>query len=406
MKEEAVLKMAQPHIRGHMLRYDDFDKIFGKILSKRRQYQVTDILSMHGIELVDEFPSEVVEKEIVEEKEGRFTENLDGMMKEEATDVESDRDWFDDETVLGLDDRPIDKDTVLEKDWHLPISPLPNEMLCQLLQEGNPQAKQDLVVKNRGLVLKCAGYYSESPWCHLTHDDLEQVGLQGLLKAAKRFDSSRGTAFSTYAVWWIKQCMTRAMMDEGDMIRVPVHMQEFIRKVTRMDEEFARDGIVEQEMRWQKIATTLDAPFQKIQEAFAVRDKFLRYTSLDVPVGEESDMTLGDLLEDRNMPSVEEQMLRMSEAAIIQEILGDLKKRERQVLALRYGLVDGVCWTLEQIGQLMGVTRERIRQIEGKALRKFRARLRISGHYKDLREAYDEHPDAHRRKNRSASKRA
>ena len=391
MKEEQILKMARTRVYGQMMTYEDFDDVFGKLLPKRMQYQVVDLLSAHGIELVDKLPE---------------TQEEDLVLSEEKQ-KEVNQDWAVEDGAVGADARPFEEDTIVEREWHLPVPRMSNEMLCQLIQQGDRRARQDILVVNRRLVLKYVQYYRRSPWCNLTAEDLEQIGLVGLLKAAEHFDSHLGYAFSTYAVWWIRQCMTRAMMDEGSMIRVPVHMQEFVHKVTRLDFNLARQGVTDAAVRRERMAEQLEEPLEKIQYAFNVRDCFLRFVSLDTPVGEDKETPLEAFIEDDASPSVEEQVLAEDEKQILLDHMKQMKPREAKVLSLRFGFETGAPMTLEEVGRVLGVTRERIRQIESKAIRRMRSHIIRSGNYKSLKyEDYDEPSKKPERKTAKAAQHA
>lgn len=196
-----------------------------------------------------------------------------------------------------------------------------------------------------------------------------------MIKAAKKFDFQLGTSFSTYAVYWIKQSISREIMDHGFVVRIPVHVMEQIAKFSRLDKLYAMDGL-NFAKRKEKIAEDLELTVEKVNEIIVLRDQYLSVKSLDVPVGEEGDTTLGSLVVDSNylLPeeSVEQIMLRNQ----LDELLEDLKDREKEILILRFGLRDGQPRTLEEIGTLYNITRERIRQIEAKALRKLRNPVR------------------------------
>ena len=419
MHADVILKWAREHAHGQWMTEKEFDFLFCDFFSKRQLREIRQILNDNGIVFVKELPAEALEtvpaSEVSEVSEATKVEDA------AVTAAEADDDAFDTEDALQQDQdrgdsaevsedtRPFDEQTRLAHEWNLPRSNLSNEVLCQMIQEGNRQARQDLLVNNRNLVLAYVQRYLRSPWCHLSKEDLEQIGLEGMLKAAERYDPKRAK-FSTYATFWIRQAIERAMMDEGTMIRVPVHMHEFIRKVTRMDSELDRDGVKDKEKRWRKIAASLNkldksVTFAHVQRAFAIRDMFLHYASLDMPVGEDGDTSLGDFMADETEPDVDALLWKEEFRNIMMELLEDLKPREARVLMMRYGLDDGRPKTLEEVGQALGVTRERIRQIESRALRRLQHTVKRSVHYSILKEACHEHPDPHRIENQEPPKR-
>lgn len=246
-----------------------------------------------------------------------------------------------------------------------------NDILCRLLQEGNQQAKQDLCIKNKGLVDKWVNIYGKEFGNNLTFEDLEQVGMIGLLKAAKRFDYTKGYQFSTYATWWIWQSITREIEDNGFIIRIPVHMMEYISKVTALDNKYAA---MEMDFQQRIDAIQVETHFtaEKIMDCLILRHNYLSNTSLNTPVGEDEDIEIQDKICDEKSPSVEEIIEYHDLKKRLMDVLDTLTERERNIIISRFGLLDGKAKTLEKVGQQYNVTRERIRQIEAKALRKLR----------------------------------
>lgn len=325
---EAIRKEIIPYVVCNELTYDDFDKIFG-FLPLKEQYPIAYIIEDDlKVKLVDEITSPPDEE---------VPEETTPLLSREAREIKTS-----------------------------------NKILIGLIQSGDEQARQDLCVKNRGLVEKFAAKYEKFFSSQLTFEDLVQEGTIGMLKAAERFNFSRDTQFSTYATWWIIQAITRAIVDTGLTVRLPVHVVEKIIKASRHEKLFMIQGF-DLRQRITLIAQEMQTTPEEVSNLFALRAAYMNIISLDKPVDEEDgDSFLLDFIEDPNTPDPAESATVMILKEQLDDVLNALTSREKKVLELRYGLEDGKEWTLEEIGKLFGVTRERIRQIEAKALRKLR----------------------------------
>ena len=302
----------------------------------------------------------------------RITENGIEVRSEDEDD--SDGDLLNEDIELNMDDLASEsKDMSVNDNVRMYLKEIGRISLLSLEEEqeishriaaGDEEAKKTLAESNLRLVVSIAKRYVGRGLLFL---DLIQEGNIGLMKAVEKFDFEKGYKFSTYATWWIRQAITRALADQARTIRVPVHMVETINKMARIERQLALD--LNREPSEEEIAKKMGLSLDKIIEIKKISQDPV---SLETPIGEEDDSHLGDFLADERTMSPEEYTTYEMLKEELKGVLETLTKREEEVLELRFGLYDGTCHTLEEVGKKFGVTRERIRQIEAKALRKLR----------------------------------
>ena len=263
---------------------------------------------------------------------------------------------------LSMDD-PVR--TYLKEIGKIPLLSTEREMyLAEQIELGDEKAKNELVEANLRLVVSIAKRHVDKGMYFL---DLIQEGNMGLMKAVEKFDYRKGYKFSTYATWWIRQSITRAIADQSRTIRIPVHMVDTIHKVSRASKQLLQE--LGREPTTEEIAERYGTTPDRVREILKIAQDPV---SLETPVGEEDDSHLGDFVEDTETPSPMENAASAMLREQISEVLHTLSQREEQVIRMRYGLLDGVPHTLEDVGAYFNITRERIRQIEAKAIRKLR----------------------------------
>ena len=302
-----------------------------------------ETLDAHNIEVVDEPDPEIEEFKLTEEN----TDAFEGALAAEG---------------VAIDD-PVK--VYLKEIGRVPLLTPDEEVeLAERILQGDEKAKQRLAEANLRLVVSIAKRYVGRGMQFL---DLIQEGNLGLIKAVEKFDHTKGFKFSTYATWWIRQAITRAIADQARTIRIPVHMVETINKVKKVSSQLLhRNG---HEPTAEEISAELDMPVDKVREIMRVAQEPV---SLETPIGEEEDSHLGDFIPDEDAPVPAEAASHTLLKEQLSDVLKTLTPREEKVLRLRFGLEDGRPRTLEEVGKEFNVTRERIRQIEAKALRKLR----------------------------------
>ena len=302
----------------------------------------------------------------------RITENsADDLMLDDDMDI----DGLDDEEEVELDKIDLSvpegvsiEDPVrmyLKEIGKVPLLSAEEEIeLAKKMEQGDENAKKRLAEANLRLVVSIAKRYVGRGMLFL---DLIQEGNLGLIKAVEKFDYRKGYKFSTYATWWIRQAITRAIADQARTIRIPVHMVETINKLIRVSRQLLQE--LGREPTPEEIAEEMDMPVDRVREILKISQEPV---SLETPIGEEEDSHLGDFIQNDNVPVPADAAAFTLLKEQLVEVLGTLTEREQKVLRLRFGLDDGRARTLEEVGKEFNVTRERIRQIEAKALRKLR----------------------------------
>ena len=314
-----------------------------------------------------------LDSDSLDELYNSLIENNIQIVTEEELNHEEEDDNGEDDLELLLKDSSIAKELTINDPVRMYLKEIGKISLLSLEEEnelseriasGDEEAKNKLAESNLRLVVSIAKRYVGRGMLFL---DLIQEGNIGLMKAVEKFDADKGYKFSTYATWWIRQAITRAIADQARTIRIPVHMVETINKLSRYQRQLTLE--LNREPTDEELAKKMNLSVDKVREVIKIAQEPV---SLETPIGEEDDSHLGDFVKDERSMSPEEFTIHELLKDEISDVLLTLTEREEQVLRLRFGLDDGSCKTLEEVGQMFGVTRERIRQIEAKALRKLR----------------------------------
>ena len=329
----------------------------GDNLQTEQMEQIYNYLEQNNIDVIPE----VIDDSILKENDSMLDDDVDDeFLKNEEEDI--DLDAIDLLEGIGTED-PVRM--YLKEIGTVPLLSAEEEIrLAKRKAEGDVNAKERLIEANLRLVVSIAKRYTGRGMSFL---DLVQEGNLGLIKGVEKFDYTKGYKLSTYATWWIRQSVTRALADQARTIRVPVHMVETINKLIRVSRQLLQE--LGREPTPEEIAKEMDMPVERVREILKISQEPV---SLETPIGEEEDSHLGDFIQDDNVPVPADAAAFTLLKEQLEEVLGTLTEREQKVLTLRFGLEDGRARTLEEVGKEFNVTRERIRQIEAKALRKLR----------------------------------
>ncbi len=353
IKKESVKKLIEKGKKRGMVTYTEvMDALEDISLDKDQIDELYEHLASMGIDVVGE-------------KDDIEIDDVDLEDVEAESDIAIEENIEDDVTLLkGINiDDPVRM--YLKEIGKVPLLTGDEEIeLAQKMEAGNEEAKKRLVEANLRLVVSIAKRYVGRGMLFL---DLIQEGNLGLIKAVEKFDFRKGFKFSTYATWWIRQAITRAIADQARTIRIPVHMVETINKLIRVSRQLLQE--LGREPKPDEIAKEMDLSEDKVREILKIAQEPV---SLETPIGEEEDSHLGDFIPDDDAPAPAEAAAFSLLKEQLIEVLDTLTPREQKVLRLRFGLDDGRARTLEEVGKKFDVTRERIRQIEAKALRKLR----------------------------------
>ena len=368
--------------RGY-LTYDEINNSFAEV--QLDPEMISSFLDLYESEQIDIVKAKKVVETPKVKKEVKETPKVQNTEEEQTTTEEADFEENEEEENIPADfkieeedEEPFDafeitsqlklSDPVhmyLKEIGKVPLLSAEEEIeLAKRMELGDQEAKKRLAEANLRLVVSIAKRYVGRGMLFL---DLIQEGNLGLIKAVEKFDYTKCYKFSTYATWWIRQAITRAIADQARTIRIPVHMVETINKLIRVSRQLLQE--LGREPTPEEIAKEMDMPVERVREILKISQEPV---SLETPIGEEEDSHLGDFIQDDNVPVPADAAAFTLLKEQLEEVLGTLTEREQKVLTLRFGLEDGRARTLEEVGKEFNVTRERIRQIEAKALRKLR----------------------------------
>ena len=337
------------------------DFFTGDNLGPEQMDEIYNYLEHNNIDVIP-----VIDETLLAEEDALLLDDLDDDFHDDKVEEDIDLDAIDLLDGIGTED-PVRM--YLKEIGTVPLLTAEEELrLAKRKAEGDESAKERLIEANLRLVVSIAKRYTGRGMSFL---DLVQEGNLGLIKGVEKFDYTKGYKLSTYATWWIRQSVTRALADQARTIRVPVHMVETINKMSKMQRKLTLELGYEPSVS--ELAEALEMSEDKVMEIMQIARE---PASLETPIGEEDDSNLGDFVADSNAVTPEGNVESVMLREHIDALLGDLKERERQVIVLRFGLEDGHPRTLEEVGKEFNVTRERIRQIEAKALRKLRNPVR------------------------------
>ena len=358
-KLEKLLEYAKT--RHNALDAGEINDFFsGDSLNPEQMDQIYTYLEGRGVDVVPVIDDAMLSDEAL------LLDDLDDSLMKDSDDDDIDIEAVDLLEGIGTED-PVRM--YLKEIGTVPLLSADEELrLAKRKAEGDEYAKERLIEANLRLVVSIAKRYTGRGMSFL---DLVQEGNLGLIKGVEKFDYTKGYKLSTYATWWIRQSVTRALADQARTIRVPVHMVETINKMSKMQRKLTLELGYEPSVP--ELADALEMSEDKVMEIMQIARE---PASLETPIGEEDDSNLGDFVADSNVVTPEGNVESVMLREHIDALLGDLKERERQVIVLRFGLEDGHPRTLEEVGKEFNVTRERIRQIEAKALRKLRNPVR------------------------------
>jgi len=345
-KVKELLNLAKK--KKNVLEYQEINEFFTDMSLEEEQFEkILDVLEQNNVDVLRITEDDVDDEEII-------------LSEEDEVDVEN--------LDLSVPDGISIEDPVrmyLKEIGKVPLLSAEEEIeLAKRMELGDQEAKKRLAEANLRLVVSIAKRYVGRGMLFL---DLIQEGNLGLIKAVEKFDYRKGYKFSTYATWWIRQAITRAIADQARTIRIPVHMVETINKLIRVSRQLLQE--LGREPSPEEIAEEMNMPVERVREILKISQEPV---SLETPIGEEEDSHLGDFIQDDNVPVPADAAAFTLLKEQLVEVLGTLTEREQKVLRLRFGLDDGRARTLEEVGKEFNVTRERIRQIEAKALRKLR----------------------------------